>query len=115
MNALRLMRAAALCVIVFTGASAPLVHAGAGYSFKVHNNTKHTIISLLASEKGETPGKFDIGKGIGPGQSATLEWDKSTDNTNCAWAFTAVYDDGTYSEPVMIDFCQDNLELDFDE
>jgi hypothetical protein len=103
---------AALCVIVLAGICAPLVHAQ--FKFKVHNNTKRTIVSLLASEQGEEPGEFDIGAGIKPGETVTLEWDKSTDESNCEWAFSAVYDDGTYSEPVMIDFCEDDLELVFD-
>ncbi len=87
----------------------------ADYSFKVHNNTKHKIVSLLASEHGEKPGEFDIGDGIDSGETATLVWNKSTDESNCEWAFTAVYDDGTYSEPAIINFCEDDLELDFDE
>ena len=111
MKAFRSMKIAALFVIVLTGASASLVRAQ--YSFNVHNNTKHTIVSLVASENGEKASEFDIGDGIGPGKTATLEWDKSTDNGNCEWAFSAVYDDETYSEPVMINFCEEDLELVF--
>ena len=113
MTASRLLKIAALCLIVLVASSPLLVRAE--YSFKVHNNTKHTIVKLLTSEHGEKASEFDIGDGIGPGESATLEWDKSTDNSNCEWAFTAVYDDGTYSQPVMIDFCKADLELVFDE
>ena len=113
MRASRSMKIAALLVILLAGASAPVVHAE--YRFKVHNNTKHRIVGLVASESGEKAGEFNVGDGIGPGESKTFEWDKSTDNSHCEWAFSAVYDDGTYSEPVMINFCEDDLELVFDE
>jgi hypothetical protein len=112
MKASRLMRVAALFVVL-VGSSATLVRAD--YTFKVHNNTQHTIVNLLTSEHGEKASEFDIGDGIAPGQAVTLQWDKSTDNSNCEWAFTAVYDNGTYSEPVIINFCEDDLNLVFDE
>ena len=112
MKASRSMKIAALFVILLAGASAPVVRAA--YKFNVHNNTKHTIVSLVASETGEKASEFDIGDGIGPGRTATLVWDKSTNNSNCEWAFSAVYDDETYSEPVMINFCEDDLELVFE-
>ena len=112
MRSSRSMKVAALFVVVLIGTSPLLVHAK--YKFKVHNNTKHRIVSLVASESGEEAGEFDVGNGIGPGESMTLEWDRSTDESNCEWAFSAVYEDGTYSEPVMINFCEDDLELVFD-
>jgi hypothetical protein len=103
---------AALLVTALLAASAPLVHAQ--FRFKVHNKTRHTIVSLVASESGEEAGEFDVGAGIGPGKTMTLEWDRSTDDSNCEWAFSAVYDDGSYSEPVIINFCEDDLELVFE-
>jgi len=113
MRAPRLIKIAALYALILVGVAAPIVRAE--YSFKVHNQTKHKIISLLTSEHGEKASEFDIGDGIAAGESATLVWDKSTDNSNCEWAFTAVYDNGTYSEPVVINFCEDDLELVFSE
>lgn len=113
MNVSRSMMIAALFVIALIGASAPIVRAE--YKFTVHNNTKHTIVSLVAAENGQRSGEFDVGEGIAPGKSAVLEWDKSTDDSHCEWAFSAVYDDGTFSEPVVINFCEDELELVFDE
>jgi hypothetical protein len=104
---------AAFFVLALTCAAAPLVHAA--YRFKVHNNTEQTIVNLLVSEHGEDPREFDIGNGIAPGTTATLEWDESTDESDCEWAFTAVFDDGTYSEPAIIDFCEGNLELEFND
>jgi hypothetical protein len=112
MRASRSMTIAALFVIVLMGAGAPLVRAQ--LRFKVHNNTRHTIVSLVASESGEEAGEFDVGAGIRPGETRTLVWDKSTDDSSCEWAFSAVYDNGTYSEPGIIDFCENNLELVFD-
>lgn len=102
----------AVCAMVLLGASASL--ARPKYTFTVINHTKHRIVSLLASESGEEAGEFDVGAGIGPGQSMELEWNKSTDNSHCEWAFSAVFEDGKYSEPVMINFCEDDLELVFE-
>ena len=93
---------------------APIHHAvAAAFSFKVENTTKDTIKKLLASEDGKTYGFFDIGKGIKPGETVTLEWDKSTDNGKCKQWFKAVFEDGEESEAVQFDFCEDDLTLEF--
>ena len=91
----------------------PVVQGGE-YSFKVHNKTKQTIKKLLASEDGEKYGFFDIGKGIKAGETMTLVWDKSTDGGKCGQFFKAVYDDDSESEPEKFDFCEKDLELEFD-
>ena len=84
------------------------------YSFKVTNRTSVAIKKLYASEDGKKYGYFDIGKGIGAGKSMTLVWDKSTDNGMCEQYFKAVFADGSESEPVVFDFCEEDLELVFD-
>lgn len=84
-----------------------------GYSFSVKNTTKVKITKLLASEDGKTYGNFDIGGGIAPGKSMTLQWDKSTDGSGCEWHFKAVFADGDESESKKFDFCEDDLELEF--
>ena len=110
----RLKNAALLAsAFLVIGFFTPVVQ-GAEYSFKVHNKTKQTIKKLLASEDGEKYGFFDIGKGIKPGETMTLVWDKSTDGGKCTQHFKAVYDDDSESEPVAFDFCEKNLELEFD-
>jgi hypothetical protein len=85
----------------------------AEYSFKVHNTTKNTITKLLASEDGKTFGFFDIGKGIKPDATMTLQWDKSTENGKCKQWFKAVFDDGEESEAHEFDFCEEELTLEF--
>ena len=84
------------------------------YSFKVTNNTDNTIKKLLVAEAGKKYGYFDIGKGIEPGKTVILVWDKSTNNQACVQYFKAVYADDTESEPAKFDFCEDELELVFD-
>lgn len=84
------------------------------YSFKVTNNTDMTIKKLLVAEPGKKYAYFDIGKGIKPGETVTLVWDKSTNNQGCVQWFKAVYEDGTESKPATFDFCEDELELIFD-
>ena len=83
------------------------------YSFKVHNTTEQKITGLLCSEDGEKYGKFDVGEGIKPGESAKMVWDKSTNSQSCHQYFKAVFEDGSESKPVQFDFCKEGLELAF--
>jgi hypothetical protein len=85
------------------------------YSFKVHNKTKTKITKILVSETGKNYAPFDIGSGIGAGKKATLVWDKSTNSENCEQFVKAVYSDGSESEPTKFDFCEENLEIEFEE
>lgn len=84
-----------------------------GYSFVAHNTTKVAIKQMLVSEDGKKWGGFDIGKGIAAGESVTLVWDSSTDNSGCKWLVKAVFADGEEGEPVKFDFCEKGLELEF--
>jgi hypothetical protein len=84
------------------------------YSFTVHNTTNDKITKLLASQDGEKYGTFDVGRaGIGPGQTVSLNWDKSTNNSNCEWFIKAVFDDGSETPAKKFNFCEEDLELDF--
>lgn len=85
----------------------------AEYSFVVNNNTDSKIVGIVVSEDGERWGPFDIGKGIPAGASATLVWDASTDESGCEWWFRATFADGSESEDVAFDFCEEGLELEF--
>ena len=105
-------KACSVAVAFMLIAGAALVAAD-GYSFKVKNTTKQTITKLLASTDDSTYGNFDIGKGIKPGETATLVWDKKTDGTDCEWFFKAVFEDGEESEAEKFNFCEKNLELEF--
>lgn len=106
-------KALSVAVALALLAVASLTAAESNYSFKVKNTTKVTITKLLASEDGKDYGNFDIGKGIKPGETVTLEWDKKTDESDCDWYFKAVFADGEESEAVKFDFCEDDLELEF--
>ena len=108
-----LKSALSIAVAVVAMAVASLNAADAGYSFKVTNTTKETITKLLASTDGKNYGNFDIGKGVQPGETITLVWDKSTDKTDCEWFFKAVFEDGEESEEEAFDFCEEDLELEF--
>jgi hypothetical protein len=88
-------------------------HVAFGYDFKVYNNTADRITHLLVSEDGHQWGRFDIGGGIAPGDSAMLVWDASTDDQDCEQYIVAVFEDLSESEPVVFDFCEDDLELEF--
>jgi hypothetical protein len=110
------LKVGALVALALTFISVPLRHAIADdeeYTFKVHNTTKDKITKLLASEDGKEYGKFDIGKGIEPGESMTLKWDKKTNNSSCKWYFKAVFEGGDESEAKKFDFCEEDLELEF--
>ena len=83
------------------------------YSFKVTHKTKTTIKRLLVAEPKKQYRDFDIGKGIRPGETVTLVWNKATDNEQCEQWFKAVYADGVESEAAYVDFCEDDVHLDF--
>jgi hypothetical protein len=83
------------------------------YSFKVKNTTKELITKILVSEDGEKYGFFDIGKGIKPGETMTLVWDKSTHGGSCTQWFKAVWESGEEGKPVKFNFCEKDLELEF--
>lgn len=83
------------------------------YSFKVKNTTDELITKILVSEDGEKYGYFDIGKGIKPGETMTLLWDKSTNSSSCHQWFKAVWESGKEGAPVKFDFCEEDLTLEF--
>jgi hypothetical protein len=83
------------------------------YSFKVKNTTKEMITKILVSEDGEKYGFFDIGKGIKPGETMTLVWDKSENGSSCTQWFKAVWESGEEGKPVKFNFCEKDLELEF--
>ena len=85
----------------------------AQYSFKVHNTTEERIVKLLASEDGKDFSTFDIAHGIDAGETVTLNWDKSTNNSHCKWYIKAVYADDSMSKVGKFDFCEEDLILDF--
>ncbi|MEI6708006.1 MAG: hypothetical protein WCK96_12830 [Methylococcales bacterium] len=104
-----LLIAAGLLVVSAMSAQA----AESGYSFVAHNTTKVAIKQMLVSEDGKKWANFDIGKGIEAGESVTLVWDSSTDNSGCKWFVKAVFADKEEGEPVKFDFCEKGLELEF--
>ena len=85
------------------------------YKFQVTNSTKSVIKKILVSEDGKKYGYFDIGKGIKPGETVDLVWDKSTNNEACKQLVKAVYADGSESEPADFDFCESEVALEFNE
>ena len=108
-----LKSALSIAVAIAVTAVASLHAAEDSYSFKVKNTTKDKITKLLASTDGKDYGNFEIGKGIKPGETVTLVWDKKTDSSDCEWFFKAVFEDGEESEAEAFDFCEEDLELEF--
>ncbi len=100
------------CALLVTTIT-PIARAGDDYSFKVKNTTKELITKILVSEDGEKYGYFDIGKGIKPGETMTLVWDKATNGSSCHQWFKAVWESGEEGKPVKFDFCEKDLELEF--
>lgn len=100
-----------LAGLVFFAASTAQAES---YEFKVHNKTDNNIVSLLLSEDGKTWGKFNIGSGIGAGEIATMKWDESTNDQDCKQKVKVIYDDKSESEVTSFDFCESDLELEFE-
>lgn len=84
------------------------------YTFSVSNNSGSKIAKILVSEDGKSWGYFDIGNGIAAGATETLQWDASTAGEDCEQYFKAVFADGSESEPVVFDFCEKGLVLEFE-
>jgi len=84
------------------------------FKFKVHNNSGDGIVKILVSEDGNNWGYFDIGSGIPAGKTTELAWDNATNNEECKQYFKAVFSDGSESEPVIFDFCEQGLVLEFE-
>jgi hypothetical protein len=84
------------------------------YSFKVTNNTDTKIAKILVSEDDEEYGFFNIGNGIAPGKTVTLVWHSSTDGESCEQFFKAVFSNDEESEPQKFDFCEDEVEIEFE-
>jgi len=102
------------CALLVTTFVAPVAPAADdSYSFKVKNTTDELITKILVSEDGEKYGYFDIGKGIKPGETMTLVWDKSTNSSSCHQWFKAVWESGKEGKPVKFDFCEKDLQLEF--
>ena len=55
------------------------------YEFNITNSTGSKITGVEASEDGKTWGKFDMGAGLAAGESTTITWDSSTDDSGCEW------------------------------
>lgn len=77
--------------------------------FKVTNDTESRITALQVSVDRKDWGDFDVGSGIKPGETETLQWDASTDEEPCEQYIRARFSDGSVSPPSKMDFCQ-NLD-----
>lgn len=104
------MRSILLAACLFT---LPLV-GHAEYTFTIENNTASDIVRIEVSEDGASWGDFDIGKGIPAGYSSEATWAEHTDDSNCEWMFRATFKDGSVSEEVAFDFCEEDLTIQFD-
>ncbi|HYR27353.1 MAG TPA: hypothetical protein VEU30_02740 [Thermoanaerobaculia bacterium] len=84
------------------------------YKFKVTNNTNTKIAKILVSQDGEEYGFFNIGGGIPSGKTVTLVWDESTNGESCQQYFKAVFANGEESEAQEFDFCEEEVEIEFE-
>ena len=86
----------------------------ASYKFTIANNTDQDIVGIEVSEDGKSWGDFDVGSGIPAGESAEATWAEHTDESNCEWMFRAEFEDGSVSEEVAFDFCEEDLTIEFE-
>ena len=107
---------ALVCAASLLAAGSVMAKTGQ-WHFKVKNSTNTDIVKLQVSVDKKDWGAFDIGKdGIGPGETATLVWDSSTDNDPCEEWIRAKFSDGQYSPPSKQDFCEDlDTPIEFSE
>jgi hypothetical protein len=103
MSTRNIVRAVLFCVAL----QLPSLHAADEWHFVVENASESRITKLQVSQDGEEGGYFEIGRGIGVGETATLTWDASTNDEACVQWIRAEFSDGSYSEPSQQDFCED--------
>jgi hypothetical protein len=77
------------------------------WHFVVKNASKSKITALQVSQDNSKWGAFDVGGGIGVGETATMVWAKSTDGENCDQWIRAKFSDGSFSEASKQNFCED--------
>jgi hypothetical protein len=97
--------ASLICIAV----ALPAMQASAAdeWHFVVSNKTSSKIVKLQVSEDKSEWGDFDVGSGIGAGQTETMIWDHSTDGEGCEQWIRAKFADGSTSPASKQDFCQD--------
>ena len=88
--------------------------ASDNYSFKVHNKTSVGITKVLVKEAGGGWGAFDIGTMIEPGRSVKLVWAGHTNSQDCEQWIKVVYADGSEAKATKFDFCEPDLEIEFE-
>ncbi len=95
-----------LTILGLVGLTESALAAGE-YTFEITNQTTAPITEVWASEDGETWSTFDLGKtSIPPKGSTTLVWDESTYDSGCVWWLQVVFKDGSESEALQFDFCE---------
>jgi hypothetical protein len=104
---MRIMLFAALALFAVSAAAE-------NYSFTVTNNSDTDIVKIEVSENDKRWLPFDIGRGIRAEDSAVLVWDSSTDNSDCEWRFRATFRGGFVAYSDWVDFCEDDVEIEFD-
>ena len=77
------------------------------WHFRVTNDTATRIVKLQVSEDRQSWGDFDIGSGIGAGDTEMLVWDSSTNNEGCEQWIRAKFSDGSTSPASKKNFCED--------
>lgn len=105
------MRRVILAVVLSLSA---LSVAAAEYTFSVENNSDQRIVGIEVSEDGESWGPFEIGRGIPAGETVELAWDQSTNDGDCQWQFRATFEEGYVADSDWIDFCEDEVVIEFD-
>ena len=83
------------------------VAQAADWYFYVQNDSRSTLTRLDVKEKGGPWGGFNIGRGIGSGQKARIEWGANTNNQACNQIIRATFADGSMSKELVVDFCKD--------
>lgn len=103
-----------LLLVTAIASLASFAAMASNYSFTVNNNSDTDIVKIEVSEDAERWAPFQIGRGIAAEDSAVLVWDSSTDNSDCEWQFRATFRGGYVAYSDWIDFCEDDVVIDFD-
>jgi hypothetical protein len=79
---------------------------------EVHNTSEKKINKILASTDGETYTEFEIPRGIKPGQTVDVNWNRGQ-GRQCEWYLKVQYADRSESAPTHVDVCERDITLEF--
>lgn len=104
---------ALIVFVAITSFALPQNAGTADRRVQVHNASEKKINKILASTDGEAYAEFDIPRGIKPGQTVDVNWNRGQ-GRQCEWYLKVQYADRSESAPTHVDVCERDITLEFE-